>query len=131
MPETFGQVLAALRTSRPGTTREQLSQSELAQAAGVDHSYVSRLERDQRVPSRESVLLFGRVLAATPAELDRLLVAAGFLPQDPARLLDEEPALAAAWHFLHDPAVPDPVRADFREMLALLVQQFTRRRAAA
>ena len=131
MSETFGQALAAVRMSRPGTTREQLSQSEVAKAAGISHSYISRLERDLRVPSRDTVVLLGQVLQATPAELDRLLTAAGFLPHDPASLLAREPALAAAWRYLHDPLVPERDRADFREMLGMLVQQFTRRRAAA
>jgi transcriptional regulator with XRE-family HTH domain len=131
MAETFGEALAAVRTSRPGTTRDHLSQSELAGAAGFDHSYISRLERGQRAPSREAVLLLGRVLQTTPAELDRLLIAAGFLPQDPAGLLAGEPALAAAWRVLHDPAATDRDRAEFRELLGLLVRQFTRRRSAA
>lgn len=131
MAETFGEALAAVRTSRPGTARDHLSQSELAGAAGFDHSYISRLERDQRTPSREAVLLLGRVLQTTPAELDRLLIAAGFLPQDPAGLLAGEPELAAAWRVLHDPATTDRDRAEFRELLGLLVQQSTRRRAAA
>jgi transcriptional regulator with XRE-family HTH domain len=130
MGETFGQALAEIRSSRPGMTRERLSQSELARAAGVDHSFVSRLERDLRAPSRDTVLLFGQVLAVTPAERDRLLMAASFLPTDPTSLLTGEVALAAAWRFLRDPAVAERDRADFRDMLTLLVQQFVRRRAA-
>ena len=130
MPETFGAALAAVRATRPGATRDQLSQSELARLAGLDHSYISRLEHDRRAPSRDAALLLGRVLGATPAERDRLLVAAGFRPDDPAGLLAGEPALAEAWQILSDPHTPERDRAEFRELLGLLVRQFARRRAA-
>jgi transcriptional regulator with XRE-family HTH domain len=131
MPETFGEALAALRATRPGAAREQLSQSELAKRAGLDHSYISRLENDRRAPSRDAVLRLGRVLEATPADLDRLLLAAGYAPDDPVGLLADEPEFVAAWRYLRDPAVPDRDRADLREMLAMLVRQFARRRGGS
>jgi transcriptional regulator with XRE-family HTH domain len=130
MAETFGEALAAIRASRPGTTRDSLAQAELARRAGLDHSYISRLEADLRAPSHEVVLLLGRVLAAPPAELDRLLIAAGDLPRDPTSLLSGEPALVEAWRVLHDSGLPERDQAEFRELLGLLVRQFTRRRAA-
>ncbi len=60
MTGTFGDVLAEVRITR------QLSQSRLAQAAGFDHSYISRLEAGKRKPSRAAVLALAEVIMLDP-----------------------------------------------------------------
>jgi transcriptional regulator with XRE-family HTH domain len=118
MPETFASVLAELRINRG------LSQSRLAHEAGFDHSYISRLEASKREPSRETVVALAEVLELSALELDRLLIAAGFRPTDDSSLFADEPALAEAVRLLRDPRVPEPMRANIREMMALLVKQW-------
>jgi transcriptional regulator with XRE-family HTH domain len=118
MTGTFAEELAAARGARG------LSQSRLADAAGFDHSYISRLEAGKREPSRETVMALAGVLRLGPAELDRLLVAAGYRPLDDSNLFADEPAIAAAVRLLRDPAVPEAMRANFRAVMTLLVKQW-------
>ena len=68
----FGECLAAQRHARG------LSQAKLAEAAGIERSYVSRLEGGSRAPSRAMVLALAGALNATPEERDSLLAAAGY-----------------------------------------------------
>ncbi len=118
MAQTFAQVLAELRTMRG------LSQSRLAHEAGFDHSYISRLEAGKREPSRDTVMALAEVLTLRPVELDRLLIAAGFRPTDDSSLFADEPALAEAVRLLRDPRLPEPMRANIREVITLLVKQW-------
>jgi transcriptional regulator with XRE-family HTH domain len=118
MAEDFGVALAAARGARG------LSQSRLAVEAGFDHSYISRLEAGKREPSRETVLALAQVLRLEGPDLDRLLLAAGFRPLDDSSLFADEPAIAAAVRLLRDPRVPEPMRANFREVMELLVRQW-------
>ena len=118
MAQTFAQVLAELRTMRG------LSQSRLAHEAGFDHSYISRLEAGKREPSRDTVMALAEVLTLRPVELDRLLIAAGFRPTDDSSLFADEPALAEAVRLLRDPRLPEPLRANIREVITLLVKQW-------
>ena len=115
---SFGQVLAEMRA------RYGASQSRLAHEAGFDHSYISRLEAGKREPSRDTVLAIAEVLEAPQLELDRLLIAAGFRPTDDSSLFADEPAIAEAVRLLRDPRVPEPMRANFREVMSLLVKQW-------
>ena len=118
MAQTFAQVLAELRMMRG------LSQSRLAHEAGFDHSYISRLEAGKREPSRDTVMALAEVLNLRPVELDRLLIAAGFRPTDDSSLFADEPALAEAVRLLRDPRLPEPLRANIREVITLLVKQW-------
>ena len=118
MAQTFAQVLAELRTMRG------LSQSRLAHEAGFDHSYISRLEAGKREPSRDTVMALAEVLTLRPVELDRLLIAAGFRPTDDSSLFADEPALAEAVRLLRDSRLPEPLRANIREVITLLVKQW-------
>lgn len=78
----FATLLTTYRTAR------RISQSRLADRAGFDHSWPSRLEAAQRRPSLDTVERLTRALDLTPDETDRLRVAAGFVP-------------------LHHPALPE------------------------
>lgn len=70
----FGRLLEAMRLNR------SLSQAHLAERAGFDHSYVSRLESGARAPTRETVTAISDAMALSRAGQARLMVAAGFLP---------------------------------------------------
>ncbi len=105
--------------------REQarVSQSKLAERAGFDHSYVSRLESGTRTPTREAVGQLALALGAHPSGQDELLAAAGFLPREVSSLLSEEPELSAVLDVLRNEHVPEEVRRLIREHLRLLAAQ--------
>ena len=119
----FGQMLARLRQT------QRLSQNQLAQRAGLNHSYISRLESgDRGDPSRTVVEQFVGALGLDPdgRDADELRMAAGFLPVDPAHLLTGETSLAKIAALLEDARLPDVSRATLRRMLALLVEEYSR-----
>lgn len=119
----FGQMLTRLRTA------QRLSQNQLAQRAGLNHSYISRLESGGRGdPSRTVVEQFVGALGldASGREADELRMAAGFLPVDPAHLLTGETALAKLAALLEDARLPDASRATLRRILALLAEEYAR-----
>lgn len=97
-----------------------LSQSRLADRAGFDHSYVSRLESGARRPTRDAIGRLATALAVTGPDYDRMLAAAGFLPKDPASLIAEEPAVAAVLQLLGDDTVSPQYRNNVREILSTL-----------
>lgn len=72
----FGTALRHVR-GRSGWTQRQL-----ADAVGLEHSMVSRLEAGSRNPSRETVLAICRVLDVTDLERIWLATLAGYLPGD-------------------------------------------------
>jgi len=101
----------------------RVSQSKLAERAGFDHSYVSRLESGARTPTREAVIQLADALGLDTKARDDLLAAAGFLPQEVSSLLTSEPELSELLHLLHNEAIPEPVRKIMREQLRLLAEQ--------
>jgi transcriptional regulator with XRE-family HTH domain len=119
----FGQMLSRLRQA------QRLSQNQLAQRAGLNHSYISRLESgDRGDPSRTVVEQFVGALGldAVGRDADELRMAAGFLPVDPAHLLTGETALAKLAALLEDERLRDASRATLRRILALLVEEYER-----
>jgi transcriptional regulator with XRE-family HTH domain len=106
--------------------RSRLSQSRLAEAAGFDHSYVSRLESGSRMPTRDAVLKLAAAMSLDEHDRDGLLASAGFMPGKIESLLAGEPVLSEALGFLQNRAVPAEVRDDVRNMIALLVRQAQR-----
>ena len=101
----------------------RVSQSKLAERAGFDHSYVSRLESGARTPTREAVTQLGSALKLEASAHDSLLAAAGFLPREVSSLLSAEPEISEVLHLLHDEAVPAEVRDILRAQLRLLAEQ--------
>jgi transcriptional regulator with XRE-family HTH domain len=119
----FGQMLTRLRTA------QRLSQNQLAQRAGLNHSYISRLESGGRGdPSRTVVEQFVGALGldSSGRDADDLRMAAGFLPVDPAHLLTGETSLAKLAALLEDTYLPESSRATLRRILGLLVEEYTR-----
>jgi transcriptional regulator with XRE-family HTH domain len=113
----FGAHLKRLRESRG------VSQSRLAERAGFDHSYVSRLESGARTPTREAVDRLGEALGLEQSELDAMLAAAGFLPRDVASLLTAEPVIGEVLELLQNDDVPEEYRENIRQVLRLLADQ--------
>ncbi len=71
---SFGELLKSFRE------RTELSQSALAQAAGIDKSYISRLENGEReVTSRSLALRLAEILDLSPSEVDLWLISAGYV----------------------------------------------------
>jgi transcriptional regulator with XRE-family HTH domain len=61
-PGGFGKTLKHYREGR------RVSQSKLAERAGLDHSYVSRLESGARTPTRDAVEQLSRALELNRAQ---------------------------------------------------------------
>jgi transcriptional regulator with XRE-family HTH domain len=113
----FGGVLKGFRETR------RVSQSKLAQRAGFDHSYVSRLESGARTPTREAVEQLAMALELTGIQHDELLVAAGFLPRQVSSLLAGEPEITEVLGLLQNTDVPEEYRLSMRQVLRVLADQ--------
>ena len=107
--EDLGRLLVRLRTDRG------IAQKQVAQLAEIDGSTLSRLESGDRGVSREVLDRICAVLELTPRERLDVLVAAGFLTDEAARLLADRD-LARLARLLTDPLLP---AAD-----ALLLRQY-------
>jgi len=113
----FGRLLAKLRGERGW------SQGKLATQAGLDTSSISRYEKGQRAPDRETVIAVADAMALPIVERDKLLVAAGFLPSS-----WEEPLVADLAELLADPSLPEPVRNDVRTLVRVALEHAKRAR---
>src|SRR5438093_1156987 len=114
--ETFASLLRTYRQQRDFT------QSQLADRAEYDRSYISYLERGLRNPTREVVLTLARVLELDRTEQNKLLLSARFAAEDPeaSALIDLSDPLVACIAQSID-ALPEPQRSAFREELAFVV----------
>jgi transcriptional regulator with XRE-family HTH domain len=116
---TFGEHLATVRQ------RGGLSQHALAKAAGVDASYVNRLEHGERqAPDVGLIRKFAVALGLDAAQTDALVVAGGGLPTALERLGPLDPTILLLADVLGDPAIPEAERANLRRIVALLVQRW-------
>jgi len=113
----FGGVLKEFRESR------RVSQSKLAQRAGFDHSYVSRLESGARTPTRDAVDQLAQALELSGVQHDELLVSAGFLPREVSSLLAGEPEITEVLNLLQNADVPEEYRLSMRQVLRVLADQ--------
>ena len=98
------------------------SQEKLASEAEMDHSLVSRLESGQRSPTREVITKLARGLGLPTEQKDRLLIAAGFFPEQPENALADEPAVTRIYRILRDEQTPQPVRDNIRALLNSLTE---------
>lgn len=115
--EGFGKTLKQYRETR------RVSQSKLAERAGFDHSYVSRLESGARTPTRDAVEQLSRALELDRVQQDELLAAAGFLPREVSSLLSGEPEITEVLSLLQNSEVPEAYRDSMRQVLRLLAEQ--------
>jgi transcriptional regulator with XRE-family HTH domain len=122
--ESFGSSLRAFRE------RAGWSQSALARKAGLDPSFVNRLESGQRGAERSVAEALIGALGLAPAEADRLLAAGGYLPASLAAVGVEDPTLRRVVQFLGDPALGAGERAAFDRLVALGTRDPTLRQVA-
>lgn len=115
--EGFGKVLKRFREVG------RVSQSKLAERAGFDHSYVSRLESGARTPTRDAVEQLSRALDLDRVQQDELLASAGFLPREVSSLLAGEPEITEVLGLLQNDEVPEAYRDSMRQVLRLLAEQ--------
>lgn len=80
--ERFGQILRELRTG------VGLSIKRLGPELGVSYSYLSKLENNEVAPSGE---LVGKVASYFDYDRDKLLIAAGKIPEEVLRILQDHP----------------------------------------
>jgi transcriptional regulator with XRE-family HTH domain len=115
----FGELLRTLRTARG------ISQAAVAAGAGLDRSYVNRIEAGERgAPAGPAVEALIGALRLTPAEADRLTAAAGLLPHALRILGPDDPTLLLLAGRLADPALTPATRAALRSTVELLVRHW-------
>ena len=106
---SFGALLRRYRTSRGA------SQAAIAAVAGMDRSYVNRLETGERAaPALEAVDALAEALQLSLAEADSLLAAAGQLPRSLRALGLADPTLLLLAQRLSDPQLSAAARAALR-----------------
>jgi transcriptional regulator with XRE-family HTH domain len=110
--ESFGGRLRALRE------RAGLSQSALARKAGLDPSFINRLESGQRGADRKVAEDVIQALELPPADADRLLAAGGHLPAVFARVGLQDPTLQLVARTLSDAELSAAAREGFRTVVA-------------
>ena len=114
----FGGYLHELRRERGLTARQ------LATAAGVHHTYVSKLERgDRQAPEEPVVEALAAALGATPAQLDQLRWRAGLAPRGSGAPGQDDPTLTLVAEALGSPSLADTARDHLRQSIAQAVQQ--------
>ena len=114
----FGGYLHELRRERGLTVRH------LASAAGVHHTYVSKLERgDRQAPDEPVVESLARALQATPAQLDQLRWRAGLAPAGTGAPGQDDPTLTLVAEALGSGALSSTGRDRLRQAIAQAVQQ--------
>lgn len=113
----FGTLLTQHRTARGW------SQTKLAERAGIDGSYVSRLEAGGRAPTREAIERLTDALVLPVVDRERLLAVAGFRSE-----AWDDPLLAQLVELLADPTVPPDVAADVRTLVRVAIQHGRRPR---
>lgn len=92
-----------------------LSQSQLGNRIGADHSYISRLEGDNRMPSREMVDKIAKALELDDDDKVRLLESAGFIDRELSSIHD--PMLLQIDQALRTGSVSDNTRQAARVIL--------------
>jgi len=104
--------------------RERLgwSQTALGARAGVNASYINRLESG--VPTAEVVRALAAGLGLSPEETDRLLWSAGCLPASLQALTPGDPTLLAVARLLGDRRLSPEARADFRACVEVMARRW-------
>jgi HTH-type transcriptional regulator, competence development regulator len=109
LAETFGSVL------RDKRRQASLSQRELASQAGLDFSYISKLENDRLPPpSADTIVLLSSILQCPSEEL---LALTGKLPQEVQEAVGTS---KAAQEFLQNASLMKLTESEWRSMMSLL-----------
>lgn len=110
--EQLGPLLLQLRTERG------LGQKQVAELAAIDNSTLSRLESGGRGVSRETLDRLCDVLALDRRQRLKVMVAAGFLSDEMARVLADAD-LSRLGNLITDPAVDPEDAARLRQFITL------------
>lgn len=105
----FGQQLAEARL------RAGLSQNRLAHLTGLDHIFVSRIERGERAVAHPTVAALAETLGSDPRETALLYRAAGYWPDCPHQAL-----IIAIEEYTSRPACPGHLVIVGESLLALM-----------
>ena len=106
---SFGELLRRYRMARG------LNQAGLAARAGLDRSYVNRIEAGERgAPTEAGTDALARALELNDPEADRLFAAAGLLPRSLRTLGAADPTILLLAQRLTDPRLTPASRAALR-----------------
>jgi transcriptional regulator with XRE-family HTH domain len=101
------------------------SQSALGAHAGVNASYINRLESGVRgAPTAEVARALASGLDLSPEETDRLLWSAGALPPSLQTLAPGDPTILAVARLLGDRQLSPEARADFRACVEAMAHRW-------
>ena len=115
----FGDRLREWREQR------QMPQRTLSETAGINQALISRFETGDRLPSGpEQVLALTRALRLSEHDADALLADAGYWPRVLVELGPSDQTLLLVARLLSDPAVPSRRKERFRQLLALLIEEW-------
>ena len=110
--------------------RAGLSQNRLARASGIDPAYVNRIEASEaagpQVPRGPILERLCEALQLSIAERDRLYFAARRCPPSLSAVGTWDPAFALVADLLADPSLGPDDRAEFRQVLSVLVDRWRR-----
>lgn len=113
--KTFG---LALRQCR---IRSKLSQNALAGRAGVNASYINRLESGERgAPTDGVVTCLATAMGLSSEETDSLLFAAGYLPLSLKELGPYDTTIQAVLRVLGNTKLSNESQADYRAVIECL-----------
>jgi len=105
--------------------RRGYSQSALGVTAGVNSSYINRLESGVRhVPTAEVALALAAGLELSPAETDRFLWSAGCLPPSLQQLACGDPTILAVARLLNNQRLSPEALADFRTCVEAMAHRW-------
>ena len=118
-PRSFSLLLRLYR-ERGGQMRHGL-----ARAAGIDPSYLTRLENADRGGMRLQIVdSLARALHLGPIERDRLLVSAGFAPDSVTHMGYWDESLELVASVLSNPHYTEADRAAFRTVIRLIAERW-------
>lgn len=116
---SFADLLFAFRQ------RLERSQSDLGRHAGVNASYINRLESGARGgPKADVALALAAGLELSPEETDRFLWSAGGLPPSLQRLACGDPTILAVARLLGDRRLSPEALADFRACVGAMAHRW-------
>jgi transcriptional regulator with XRE-family HTH domain len=120
--DSFGHVLERVRL------QAGLSQNALAQRAGINASFVNRLESgDRKRPSDIVTLALAHGLNLDAADTDALLLAAGYAPTWLRYLGGQDSTVQALAAALTDDALDAGTLADIRACIEVILARFSGR----
>ena len=101
---------------------KEMTQGELARRVQVDNSYITRLEKGQRIPPYEKVGRLKEALGLGEDETEKFFVSAGYMPPHMTKGGDEvdlaDPALKIATFLLARDDLTDSEREILRKELS-------------